>query len=171
MEKTINECIEEIKAAERITQDKAMLKRLLAIRLLHEGYKIPQVMQIVDCSEKSVYNYQASYAQEGITGLTTKPKPGRDKKLTTEQENELYETIKTKLPNQVGFTPFANWTSSLAGQWIKKTFGVKYSERGVRALFKRLGLSYTRPTYTLKKADPEKQAAFKSGFEAIKKTD
>ena len=33
----------------------------------------------------------------------------------------------------------------------------------------RLDLSYTRPTYTLAKADPEKQEAFKQDFEVLKK--
>jgi len=32
-------------------------------------------------------------------------------------------------------------------------------------------LSYTRPTYTLKKAGPEKQKEFKRNFEDIKKLD
>ena len=101
--------------------------------------------------------------------MSTKLKPGRRKKLTEAQENKLYETIKTKLPSEVGFAPFANWTAPLAVKWVKKDFGVKFSERGMRDLFKRIGLSYTRPTYTLKKADPEKQAAFVNDFEQIKK--
>lgn len=34
----------------------------------------------------------------------------------------------------------------------------------------RLNLSYTRPTYVLKKADKEKQESFKQDFEELKKT-
>jgi putative transposase len=163
--------IEEIKAAERKEKDKATIKRLLIIRLLLEGYKVTQVKQIVNCNEKTVYNCQTKYEASGVPGLITKPKPGRTKKLTKEQERTLYETIKTKLPNQVGFPPFSNWTSSLAVQWVKENFGVHFSERGMRNLFERIGLSYTRPTYTLKKADTEKQSVFIKEFEQIKKTD
>ncbi len=36
-------------------------------------------------------------------------------------------------------------------------------------VLKRLGLSYTRPTYTLAKADPEKQKQFVQDFEECKK--
>jgi len=36
-------------------------------------------------------------------------------------------------------------------------------------LFERLGLSYIRPTYTLEKADPEKQEKFRQTFEVLKK--
>ena len=35
----------------------------------------------------------------------------------------------------------------------------------------RLNLSYTRPTYTLEKADIEKQENFKQDFEVLKKSD
>jgi hypothetical protein len=34
----------------------------------------------------------------------------------------------------------------------------------------RLNLSYTRPTYILKKADKQKQEAFKEDFKTLKKT-
>ena len=170
MEQETQVKIEEIKTAERMEKDKAKSRRLLIVRLRLEGYTIQQVMQIADCSEKTVYNCQTKYDAEGLNGLTTKPKPGRGKKLTEEQESILYNTIKTKLPNEVGFAPFVNWTSSLATKWITRTFGVKFSERGVRNIFERIGLSYTRPTYTLKKADPKKQAEFIDDFEKVKKS-
>jgi len=38
-------------------------------------------------------------------------------------------------------------------------------------MFHRLKLSYTRPTYVLAKADPEKQKQFREDFETVKKTD
>jgi putative transposase len=170
-EKTKQIRIEEIKTAERTENDKAKIKRLLIIRLLLEGYSISQVRQIVNCSEKTVYNCRARYAADGISGLTTGTKPGRSKKLTKEQELQLYETIKTKLPKEVGFAPFVNWTAALAVKWVLTNYGIGFSERGMRNLFERIGLSYTRPTYTLKKADPEKQAIFVNDFEEVKKTD
>ena len=40
----------------------------------------------------------------------------------------------------------------------------------MRDVFYRLKLSYTRPTYTLAKADPVKQEEFKERLEPIKKT-
>jgi putative transposase len=170
MEKSKEAKIEELKTAERNATKKAEARRLLTVRLLMEGYIIPQVMQITNNSEKTVYNCRNRYEAEGVSGLATKPSTGKPNKLTSEQECELYETIKTKLPNQVGFAPFVNWTAPLAVQWVHEKYNVKFSERGMRDLFKRIGLSYTRPTYTLKKADPEKQEQFKKDFEQIKKT-
>jgi putative transposase len=74
------------------------------------------------------------------------------------------------LPKDVGFALFVNWTAPLACQWVLKEYGVSFSERGMRDVFYRLKLSYTRPTYTLKKADPEKQEIFKAEFEELKKS-
>ena len=78
--------------------------------------------------------------------------------------------IATKTPEEAGIGVFANWTAPLACQIVKKRFGVTFSERGMRNLFERIGLSYTRPTYTLKNADLQKQEAFQKQFEELKKT-
>lgn len=74
-----------------------------------------------------------------------------------------------KKPADVGFPANMNWTSGLVRDWIHKQFQVEYSERGARELLYRLGFSFTRPTYTLAKSDPEKQEAFKQEFEGLKK--
>ncbi len=52
---------------------------------------------------------------------------------------------------------------------MKNRFGVEFSERGMRDVFYRLKLSYTRPTYTLAKAEPIKQEEFREKLEGIKK--
>jgi transposase len=39
----------------------------------------------------------------------------------------------------------------------------------ITGIFKRLGLSYTRPTYVLTKADKQKQEQFIKDFEKVKK--
>ncbi len=57
----------------------------------------------------------------------------------------------------------------MACKYVKNRFGVGFSERGMRDVFYRLKLSYTRPTYTLAKADPVKQEEFKERLEGIKK--
>lgn len=62
-----------------------------------------------------------------------------------------------------------NWTAPLVRDWIKQTFEISFSERGTRDLLYRLGLSYTKPTYTLEKADATKQVAFLEEFEQTKK--
>ena len=75
-----------------------------------------------------------------------------------------------KTPEDVGFDGIKNWTAKLACLWVLKEFGVQYKDNGMLDMFHRLKLSYTRPTYVLAKADPQKQQQFKEDFEAIKKS-
>jgi len=56
----------------------------------------------------------------------------------------------------------------LARDWIERTWGVVYQPRAVRKIFHRLELSFTKPTYTLSKADHVRQVAFKEEFEGAK---
>jgi len=51
---------------------------------------------------------------------------------------------------------------------VKDRFGIEFSERGMRDVFYRLKLSYTRPTYTPARADPVKQEEFREKLEGIK---
>lgn len=164
-----NEEIRYLKKLSRKTRDSRMKTRYDAVRLNLEGRTTTEIAGILDANYYTVRNYLNSYAQSGISGLDITKPPGRTTKLTKEQEQEFYECITTKMPKDVGFSPFVNWTAPLASQWVFSKFGVKFSERGMRDVMYRLNLSYTCPTYVLKKADPLKQEAFKIDFEDVKK--
>lgn len=95
---------------------------------------------------------------------------GAPERLTKEQQSQLKQTIMESLPHEVGFTAKFNWTLQLIGEYIKREFGKNYSIRGVSKMMHRLGLSYTKPTYTLAAADEEKQKAFvETTFPKLKK--
>ena len=94
--------------------------------------------------------------------------PGRPHRLTAEQEQQVANVVTFNTPQDVGFPANMNWTSPLVRDYIKQPFAVTYSDRGTRGLFYRLGFSCTRPTSTLAKADPAKQAAFRTDFEVVK---
>ena len=96
---------------------------------------------------------------------------GKPPYLSTEQRVILSETITTKVPADVGFTAKYNWTLNILVQWVEREWGVSYSLRGMSKLLERMGFSHTRPTYTLEKADAEKQDYFMNEtFPALKKT-
>jgi hypothetical protein len=72
----------------------------------------------------------------------------------------------------VGFKSKFNWTLEIIAAYIKQEFGHEYSLRGVSKMMHRLGLSYTKPTYTLAAADEEKQKEFaENTFPEVKKYD
>lgn len=165
--------IEELKQAMKQTHKTHMYKRYQAVMLYLTGdYKQEEVAKIVGVTPKTVGTHVASYRNGGLSALTPKSSGGRKPRLSKEQEEELVRIITTSLPCEVGFKNMANWKLSLIVKLTERQWGVTYSIRGMSQMMERLGLSYTRPTYTLAKADPEKQKKFvEETFPALKKTD
>jgi transposase len=161
--------LEEIKSAMRDTNDKRLYERYQCIHLLLMGETQKYIAKLINRGVDTVGNYVKAYCTFGLQGLELQTSPGRPRQLTEEQEQQLYQTIVEKTPADVGFPANMNWTSGIVRDWVYKYFQVKYSERGARELLYRMGFSYTRPTYTLAKADPEKQEAFKQEFAGLKK--
>lgn len=147
----------------------AKQKRRYDVVIAHfEGHNHALIAEMFHVSSRMITQCVSDYKKNGFEGLILKKSSGRPKHLTDKQEKELYDTIATMTPEEAGLGIFANWTASLACHFVKEKYGVIFSERGMRNLFERIGLSYTRPTYTLEKADPEKQEAFKEHFEQKK---
>ncbi len=141
-----------------------------AVFLHMEGYSRKQIAEILHIPCRTVCAHIASCRKGGMDALFLIKQTGAPGKLSEEQEHTLVHIISTQTPEEAGVGIFASWTSSLACRLAKERFGVAFSDRGMRNLFDRVGLSYTRPTYTLEKADPEKQEQFRKDFEILKKT-
>ena len=139
------------------------------VLLYMEGYSRKKISEILHIPLRTVSYHILSYEKGGMESLLIVKQPGAQKKLTDKQETELLCVISTQTPEEAGLGVFANWTAALACAFVKQKFGISYSSRGMLNLFDRLGLSYTRPTYTLDKADPKKQEQFRKTFETLKK--
>ncbi|WP_155837219.1 IS630 family transposase [Aneurinibacillus terranovensis] len=161
--------IQEIKAAMKANKDLRMHERYQTILMVLLGESYERITQVTGRALSTLYNYSKAYRENGIEGLKMDHSTGRPRQLTSEQEQQLYQTIVNKTPTDVGFPAKMNWTSPIIRKWIEQEFGVRYSDRGTRELLYRLKLSFTTPTYTLAKADPVKQEAFKQELEEIKK--
>jgi transposase len=161
--------IEEIKEAMKKTDSKRMYQRYHVVFLHLKGLMNKDIAGIVGLCQHTIGKYVNAYKKEGLEGLKMGKSTGAPKFLTDEQEQKLFEVITTYTPDQVGIPNRKNWDSNIACQWVKSNFGIEHTPRGMLDVFHRLGLSYTRPTYTLKKADPQKQEEFKKDFELLKK--
>lgn len=164
-EKDIEQLIE-------LSQNEKRVKQKLiydAVLLFLEGYTRGEISKILHEKQGTVNHHIRKYINNGIEDLHIKKQPGYQKRLTDEQETELAELITSKTPEEAGMGVFANWTAPLICCLVEKKYSVKYSERGMRDLLERIGLSYTRPTYTLAKANPQKQEEFKEKFKDLKK--
>ena len=146
-----------------------MYRKYQVIHLHMNGETNKRIAGIVGLERKTIGRYIQIYIKDGIEELYPKKSPGRPCQLNKMQEQEMYTMICENTPDEVGFDGVKNWTVKLVIEWVYKNYGIRYSISGMHSLFHRLNLSYTRPTYVLTKADPEKQAQFIADFEEVKK--
>ena len=161
--------IKEIKCLLRTAGNPVMYRKYLTISLHMKGFTNKQIAEMLDLDQHTVGSYVRIYKSQGVDGLIPQKPSGRPKFLTKEQEELVYDTISNKTPENVGFDGVKNWTARLACLWVLETFGIQYKVNGMLKLFHRINLSYTRPTYVLAKADPEKQEQFREEFEKVKR--
>jgi transposase len=153
--------ISRLKRRMKSCKDSRMQERYQTIYLYLQGYNKEEIAQITGRGLTTVYRYINAYMSGGLKALRLKHSPGRPAFLTEEQKRKVYDVVTNHVPVDVGFRTEMNWTAPLLQKWIEKEFGVRYSSRGTLHLLHYLGFSCTRPTYTLAKADPQKQEQFK----------
>jgi putative transposase len=168
---TNNPEVQNLKKTIKENKDKRMHIRYMVIYHHLEGYTNLEIAVIENICNHTVGKYINSYKEQGLEGLVMGKSSGAPRFLTIEQEKALLEVIITKTPDEVGFPNRKNWDCNIACQWVLSNFNIKYSQRGMLQVLHRHNLSYTRPTYTLAKADPIKQENFKQEFEVLKKSD
>ena len=166
----VQEQIEEFLQLSKSEKNVKQKNRYDVILLHLEGHTSREISKFLHTPIRTVNAHIAAYKKGGLSALRIKKQPGAQRKLTEEQEQKLYSTITEHTPEEVGIGVFANWTSPLVCQYVKREFGVTFSTRGMLNLLHRIKLSYTRPTYTLDKADAEKQNKFRKELEILKKT-
>lgn len=145
--------------------------RVTAVRLVMEGWTGKDVAQMCNLHRQSVSTYVKTFNEGGMEALLDRKfGAGRPTRLTDEQQEELKQTILTTSPSDHDLGCAVSWTTPIIRIYLKKTYDVEMSQTGILRMLWRLRLSYTRPTYVLKKADPRKQKAFQCQMELIKKT-
>ncbi len=148
--------IEKLSIVMKEAKSKRAYERYQAIYLHLQGYEKGEIATIIGRSKKTIYNYIHAYTQHGLDGLEMKHSPGAPRRLTRDQEKELALIIEHQLPVDVGFKTKYNWTLAIVAELIQQKWGPTYTLRGTSEILHRLGLSYTKPTYTLANADVEK---------------
>jgi putative transposase len=161
--------IHELNQAIKDNRDKSMHVKYMVIYHHLKGIPNVDIAIMFNLCAHTVGTYVNKYKSKGLSALVPEPKSGAPKRLTEDQELKLKEVIAFNTPDNAGFPNRKNWDAGLAIQWVEKNFGVKYSRSGMLKILHRLDLSFTKPTYTLAKANPQKQQDFKDHFEVLKK--
>ena len=161
--------IAELRKAMKETKNQRLYERYQAVYLYLGGYKIKEIAQIMGHTRKTISSYFAAYRNGGIEALPPHHSE-RPPRLSKEQALELKEIVLTKLPSEVEFEGHSNWTLAFIVILVEQKWGIRYSLKGMSLIMKRLGLSHTRPSYTLANADPEKKREFREEIFPIFKT-
>ena len=122
------EAIDELlKLAQQTTSIKQK-NRYDAVILYLKDYSRNEIAEILHTPKRTVSYHIRTYFTKGIDALLIKKQPGAKKKLTNEQEQEVYDIVATKTPSEAGIGIFANWTGVLICKLIKEKYDVVFKE-------------------------------------------
>ena len=79
----------EIKAYRKKVKDKYTDRRMYAVQLRGEGLKNQEVAEKLSIDKRMVSRYVSLYRKGGIKNLENKPRTGRPKKMTYEEEEAM----------------------------------------------------------------------------------
>lgn len=120
--------------------------RIRAVKQVQSGISPEEVTRVLGLSRATIYNWLASYREEGMQGLKAKKIPGRPPRIDGKMMKWIYNTIVQKTPLQFRFE-FALWTREMIQEIICKKFKIKLGLSSVSRLLKQLGLSCQRPIF------------------------
>lgn len=146
----------ELRAIIRSEKNAKMATRLRAIAMARRGRTAEAIAAELDVAPRSVQEWIRRFNAEGPDGLRHRPKPGRPKLLSPEQERELSEMIEAG-PDDPGRSA---WRGPVLVEKIEQAFGVSMSLSGAYKTLHRLGFEPLRPRPKHRKSDPEAMAAW-----------
>jgi len=138
----------------RHTKQADVRSRCDMILLSAQGLSPPQIAQRVLFSSRTVLRYIERYEAAGLSGLLSRPRPGRPRRVTPAYEALLIEVVEQE-PRSLGLA-FSNWTTANLSAYLAQRTGIKIKARQVENYLKAHGFRLRRPVLTVKhKQDPE----------------
>lgn len=164
--------VEQVAALEQaIKVDKrtGVVRRATAVRLLHLGYKVPEVAQMVSASEPIMYQWHERFCAQGIAGLAP-PAQKRTRRKVNEVYVQQLEEALAKEPAAYGY-PFAIWTRKRLLAHLEATTGVRIDVSWLQQLLTQLGYVWRRPKHDLThRQDAQAKATAQAELDGLKKT-
>jgi transposase len=161
---------EELEQIEKQTKDVRQRERLSTVHLAIQGYHVQEIARILSRTRQTISTYLSRFEEQGMAGLLQRgASSGKPPRLSFIQQEELKQTILIYTPKSLGLGLESCWHTRNIQEYIQHHFEVRLSREAIRCLLHRLGFRYTRPTYQLRKADPDLQAAFQHERNLVKK--
>ena len=161
----------ELKTAYKHSDDTALSKKVLAIRMYGKGHPVKTILDLMGCTRATLLVWCRQYSQFGLAGLIDQRKGGNHHKLTPAQKADLRERLHRYRPRQIlGETTATaageHWTTADLKQVIQKWYQVTYrSPTSYWMIMIESGLSYQRTEAVFKNRSEVKVADFEEALE------
>jgi putative transposase len=150
----------ELREAAARSRDANATRRMLALALVLEGHSREDAARMCGMDRQTLRDWVHRYNAEGIAGLSNRPAPGPEPRLSADQEAEVAEWIESG--PDLERDGVVRWRCRDLQERIKREFQISFHERTIGKLLARLGFRRlsVRPQHP--ESDVAAQEAFKS---------
>jgi len=113
------------------------------ILLSERGYTVPEITDLHDVNDDTVYKWFDRFDEEGPEGLYDRKREGRPPKIDKEAEEELKRVLEGP-PTEEGYEA-TRWTTPKLAEHLEKKLGTDVHPETVREALQRLEFSWKRP--------------------------
>jgi transposase len=131
--------------------------RAKAVDLSAQGWKVPEIADVVQRDRSVVSRWLHRFEEEGIESLWPRKSPGRPPKVTAEFRQAADEAVRQN-PRDLGYE-FTRWTADLLTHHLAETTGVEVGPWTVRNTLVDLGFRWGRPKLDLAHRQDPKDVA------------
>src|SRR5438552_10376343 len=117
--------------------------RLLAVLRLADGWSQQEVAEFLGVSGRSVRRWRKHLRDEGVSGLSTKPRCGRPPKLDAMQAGQVRSWL-DRSARDFGFAT-ERWTAPRVAALVEERLGVRFNARYVNDWLGRRGVTPQMP--------------------------
>ena len=152
----------ELRDAAARSRDANATRRMLALALVLEGHSRGDAAQMCGMDRQTLRDWVHRYNAEGIAGLSNRPAPGREPRLSADQEAEVAEWMESG--PDLERDGVVRWRCRDLQERIEREFQVSFHERTIGKLLARLGFRRlsVRPRHP--ESDVSEQQAFKGAL-------
>lgn len=148
-----------LKILHRASSNRKQGDKIKAILLLDQGYEYAEIARILLIDQSTVWRWYESFINSGINGLLNVNYVGGSCKLTEVQLDKLIEHLECTM----------YLTAKEICVYVRKTFRVNYTSKGMTSLLHQLNFTYKKPKHLPGKADIEAQKAFIKKYRKLRK--
>ena len=140
-------------------KDARASRRMLALALVLEGKSRTEAAETCGMDRQTLRDWVHRYNAEGLAGLMNRPLPGRKPLLNSDQMRELATIVETGPDPAIDGV--VRWRRIDLCAVIERRFGVRFAERSMGDILRRLGFTRLSARPDHPQSDPEAQAVYK----------